>query len=272
VIEIGPETGGQRHKLPAVLVVANLEGTVPIASEAALYLAEQILKRGTAAKDLTWFILPAGNPDAAARFLGKPLVADERNSHKYNDDMDDQEDEDGPEDLNGDGLITQMRVKDPSGEWIPVPGEPRLMRRADPVKGEKGVYKLYSEGIDNDGDGEYNEDPPGGVNIGITFPHLFKPFGEASGLLPGSEAETFGILKFAFAHPEIAMTLSLGATNMCLQPPAGGRQGSVDLSQIRIPERIATRFGADPNRTYSMQEIMAMIRPMVPAGMEVNES
>ena len=271
ILEIGPEAGRKPRKLPAVLVVANLEGTVPIASEAALYLASQIVQR-SAAKDLTWYILPSGNPDAAARYFQTPPRQDERNARRHNDDMDDQEDEDGPEDLNGDGIITQMRVKDPSGEWLPDEGDTRMMRRADPAKGEKGTYKLYSEGIDNDGDGQYNEDGPGGTDISSTFPHLFRPFTETGGLWPGSEEETFSLLQFTFAHPEIAMTFAFGSTNMCLQPPAGGRQGTADLNQIKIPERFASRFGADPNRTYTMKEVIDMVRPMAPPGFEITES
>ena len=90
--------------------------------------------------------------------------------------MDDREDEDGAEDLDGNGIITMMRVKDPEGEWLPLEGEPRLMKKADPAKGEKGIFKLYPEGLDNDGDGQYNEDGPGGVNVGVNFPHLFRFF------------------------------------------------------------------------------------------------
>jgi len=146
------------------------------------------------------------------------------------------------------------------------------MKRADPTKGEKGLYKLYAEGLDNDGDGEYGEDPAGGVNIGITFPHLFHAFAPGAGQWPGHEPETFGIMSFVMAHPEIAMTMTFGATNFSMNPPRGGRQGSADLSRIRVPENIASRVGADPNRDYTMQEIMDMVRPMVPAGFEISES
>ena len=55
-----------------------------------------------------------------------------------------------------------MRVKAAGGEYMVDPDEPRLMKRADPKKGETGVYKLFTEGTDNDGDGFINEDPPGG--------------------------------------------------------------------------------------------------------------
>ena len=136
-LEIGPEAGQKVRRLPAVLVVGNLEGVLPLSAEAALYLADHLLQNPAATKSLTWFILPNANPDAAGRFAAKPLVADERNATRRNDDMDDQADEDGPDDLDGNGIITEMRVKDPAGEWIPVEGEPRLMRKADPAKGRR---------------------------------------------------------------------------------------------------------------------------------------
>jgi hypothetical protein len=272
LLEIGPETAKQTKLLPAVFIASNMEGTVPISGEAALYLAKLLIQKPELRGDRTWYILPCGNPDAASLFFTKPLRLDPRNFKPHNDDMDDQIDEDGPEDLNGDGLITMMRVKDPEGEWMPVPGQPRLMKRADWSKGEKGVYKLYSEGIDNDGDGLYNEDGLGGVNIGTNFPHLFKPFAPASGAWPGSEAESFCLMKFMDEHREVGLTFVFGETNFCLNPPRGGRKAEGDLNQIKIPERIATAFGADPNKTYTMAEIMEMIKPLTPPGMEITES
>jgi len=142
ILEIGPETDQEQKEFPAVFVAADMEGTVPLSGEAALYLAGLILEKADLRSDLNWYILPCGNPDAAARFFMKPLQRDPRNASAINDDGDDATDEDGPDDLNGDGFLTQMRVKDPIGEWIPVPDEPRLMKKADSVKGEKGLYKL----------------------------------------------------------------------------------------------------------------------------------
>jgi hypothetical protein len=267
-----PAPSSPAKTLPAVFIASNMEGTVPLSSEAALYLAALLLQKPDLRSDRTWYILPCGNPDAASLFFAKPLRRDPRNARPNNDDQDDQTDEDGPEDLNADGLITQMRVKDPEGEWMPVPAQPRLLKRADWSKGEKGVYKLYSEGLDNDGDGQYNEDGPGGVNSGVNFPHLYKFYAPDSGLWAGSEPETFALLKFIDSHREIALTFVFGESNFCLAPPRGGRKAESDLNQIKIPERMAPAIGADPARTYTIAEIMEMVKPLVPPGMELTES
>jgi len=272
MLEIGPEVKNVKKTIPAVLVVANMEGTVPLSSEAALFLIKLILEKPGVHMDLTWYVLPCGNPDAAIGYFQKPLKMDQRNSTPINDDQDDQTDEDGVDDLDGNGIITTMRVKDPEGQWMPIPDEPRLMKRADWSKGEKGLYKLYTEGLDNDADGKYNEDGPGGVNIGITFPHLFKFFTASGGRWSGAEEESFHLIKFAADHREIGMAFVFGSANFCLNPPRGGRRGEADLTQLKIPERFASFLGADPNKTYTMEEVIELVKPIVPPGMEVDES
>ena len=257
---------------PAVLVGANFSGITPLATEAALELASLIVADTSLNTGLRWYIIPLGNPDAGARYFTRPLWSDPGNGRPFNDDTDDQTDEDGFNDLDGNGIITQMRVKAPDGTWIPIEGEPRLMRKADASKGEKGIYKLYTEGIDDDGDGQYNEDVPGGTNVNINFPHLFKSFGRRSGLYPGSEPESAALLQFAFTHPEIAMVLAFGQTNYLLSPPKGGRKGSVDTENIRIPRETGTSLGIDVSRTYTMAEVIELVQPMLPPGMTADES
>ncbi|MFA6126253.1 MAG: M14 family metallopeptidase [Bacteroidales bacterium] len=272
MVEIGRETASAAKKNPAVLVVANLEGTTPLASEGALFLIGELLKKPELSSKLTWYILTCGNPDGANRFFERPLSVDGRNFRPWNDDMDELTDEDGPEDLNGDGLITQMRVKEPDGSYIPDPKDPRLMKRADPAKGEVGIYKLYPEGMDNDGDGQYNEDSQGGTNIGITFPFLYGYNQTGTGAWSGSESEIYSLMQFMNAHPEITLTMTYGSTNFCLAPLKGGRKSQVNLSAIKLSPRNARMLNADPDKTYSLDEVKEMIRVTVPPGTTVDDA
>ena len=268
MMEIGNKAGKAN---PAVLVVGNMSGISPVTTEAALSLAERIVADAKLSSEITWFILPMGNPDAYNKYFRLPGYMDTGNLTPHNDDNDEQTDEDGMNDLDANGIITQMRVKSPDGIWIPIASTPRLMRKADASKGEKGIYKLYSEGIDDDKDGQYNEDGPGGVNVNENFPHLFKSFDLKSGLFPGSAPEAGELMKFSFAHPEIAMAISLGSTNYLLSPPKGGRKGSVDYDNITVPEEVGKAMGFDVSRTYSMAEIMEAVQPMLPPGMVLDE-
>lgn len=116
--------------------------------------------------------------------LVSPSFAAFGNDRKVNDDLDLKADEDGPDDLNGDGIISYMRYKDPEGAMIVDPDDDRLMIRVDPIKGIRGEYKVIYEGIDNDKDGLINEDGPGGVVINRNFPHDYKHYtrGQVNGL------------------------------------------------------------------------------------------
>ncbi len=268
IYEFGTEVGDKQKIKPAIFVIANTEGNVPLATEAALLLANELLKTENLER-FTWYLVPVLNADALDHYFENPLWDNTRNTRPYNDDMDDAIDEDGPDDLNSDGFITQMRVADPLGMWIPEETDARFMRRANTAKGEKGIYKLYTEGIDNDGDGAFNEDPKGGVNSGINFPHLFKSNTSTGGAWSGSEPEVYELMKFIFAHPEIAATFTFGSTDFCIQAPEGGRRGSADLNNIRIPRRFAESFGADQSITYTMDEVMEMAKPMAPEGIEL---
>jgi len=44
------------------------------------------------------------------------------------------------------------------------------------------------------------------------------------------------------------------------------------MEKITIPADVAKAFGADPAKTYSMKEIMEIVKPMVPAGIELDEN
>ncbi len=261
VLEIGKDL----KNVPAVFVGANFEGKTPLSTEGALYLAKMLLDSSGYTQHAKWYILPLPNPDATVGYFSKVRWERSVNDAAVNDDKDDQLNEDGPDDLNGDGWITQMRVEDPEGTYIISDKDPRIMVKADPAKGERGKYKLYPEGLDNDGDGEINEDGPGGINVGINFPHLFKTNWKDTGLWPGEAPEVFGIMKFIYSHPEISMVYTLGTSDFCMAPPRGGRKGGANMESIKIPARFAARVGADPEKSYPMAEIIEMFKSSMPS-------
>lgn len=256
------DIGRPDAELPAILVVANMEGDSPLGTQAALELAAHLLGDwGDDLKRWRWYIVPLGNPDGYARFFERPLAVNFGNARPINADHDDATDEDGPEDLNGDGLITMMRQPHPEGEWIAVEGNPVLMHKADRAKGQRGAYRIFTEGIDNDGDGEINEDGPGGVIPGHNFPHNFTHHTATDGLWAASESESRGVMRFAYDHPEIAMVLTFGRSNNLRKAPEGAA-GAHDTPTYAVPAQFAKRMGVSPGTKLPLEKITPLAREM----------
>jgi hypothetical protein len=87
------------------------------------------------------------------------------------------------------------------------------------AKGERPVYSELAEGIDNDGDGQINEDPPGGVNLNRNWPYHWAEFNAEAGFCPAAELETHALIQFTFDHPEIAVIWSFGLNDNLIAPP-----------------------------------------------------
>lgn len=230
-VEIANRTGTPVDSRPALLIAANLEGDHVIGSELALYLADFLLNAyatDAAVKQRldhsVIYVVPRLNPDGAEQMFAPVKALRRSNATPFDADNDGRTDEDGPEDLNGDGVITVMRVKDPKGPYMISPEHPKLMKRADPAKGEAGGWALHPEGIDNDGDGFINEDGPGGVDLNRNFMHQYPYFGADAGRYMASETETRAMLEYVLKHRNIAAILSFGESDNLIA--AAGRAGT----------------------------------------------
>jgi hypothetical protein len=119
---------------------------------------------------------------------------------------------DGPSDIDGDGHILQMRVPDPDGGWRISSDDPRIMVRRRP--GDEGpFYRLLSEGVDDNGDGEVNSDPPfTRFSSNRNYPGRWSDemgIRRGDGDYPAQEPETRAVVDFVHAHPNIAAMESL---------------------------------------------------------------
>lgn len=246
---------------PALLVVANAYGPHLIGSEVAFAAAQRLLQgygRDTSTTRLLnsttiWFI-PRLNPDAAEGMLGALKWEQSGNGTAWDDDRDTRIDEDGPDDLDANGLITMMRVEDPNGEWIADSVESGLLRRADPAKGEVGRYRIIGvEGKDDDGDTRYNEDAVGGTDINRNFAYNYAHHGANAGLHSFSALETRGFADFVLAHPEIAAVYVLGPQDNLIAPWVNRpSMGIADPQGNRSPE--GTSAGGQLNSILKADE------------------
>ncbi len=241
VVEIGNPSGMPLEERPAVLVVGNLEGDHLVGSALALETiryfldgAQENAEIGTILDEQVIYVFPRVNPDGAEAMFASVKRERARNARPYDDDNDGRIDEDGSEDLNGDGFITVMRVLDPSGDYMIDTVDARLMKKADPTKGEQGQYTLYWEGTDSDGDGFLNEDGPGGVDLNRNFQHEYPYWQRDAGHYMVSEPESRALMDFVIAHRNIGAILTFGRTDNLVTPP-DSRGNLADASTLDLP-------------------------------------
>jgi hypothetical protein len=218
VITLTNTEKGAPESKPAIFLDGNIDADEPISTEVLLHTIDRLVTgygrdaRVTNLLDTRVFYLaPSVNPDTADLFVttSTPDVISSRTARPFDEDGDGRLDEDGPEDINGDGLIMQMRVRDMRGGHKTHPADPRLMvtRGMD----EPGEWRLYDyEGIDNDGDGQINEDAIGGVDPNRNFPSGWQPdaIQGGAGPYPLSENESMALAAFVIAHPNIGIYLN----------------------------------------------------------------
>uniref|UniRef100_UPI0030D9222B M14 family metallopeptidase n=1 Tax=uncultured Planktosalinus sp. TaxID=1810935 RepID=UPI0030D9222B len=196
VLKIG--TGDLDNK-PAIAVVGGAEGFHVLSVELALQFAERLVNNHKdALETTTFYIFPNMSPDAYAQYHGNLKYERRGNAAKVDHDRDGSVSEDSYEDLNNDGLITQIRVESPMGDYKPHPEDAQVLVKADRSKGETGNYLLYSEGIDNDKDKKFNEDPEEGIAFNKNLTYKFPVFEPLAGDYPVSQRETRAMLDYLF--------------------------------------------------------------------------
>jgi len=221
LMEIGT---GDRASRPAIAVVGGVEGSLLFSQELAVGFIEKLLaaSKTDSIKNLlattTFYVYPSMSPDASEQYFASMKYERSGNASATDDDRDGRINEDPFEDLNGDGIITMMRVEDVTGKWKTHAADARVMVLADATKGERGNYSVYTEGTDNDKDKSFNEDGEGGIhfNKSLTFdPPYFTP---GAGEHPVSELENRALLNLLHEQANVFAVVTFGPTNNLAEP------------------------------------------------------
>jgi hypothetical protein len=215
VIDITNEATGPASEKPALYVDGGIHAGELTGSAVATYFVGLLLNgygndpRITELLDeRAVYVRPKFNPDGA----DLALLHDQflrSTPHPVDEDEDGLADEDPPQDLDGDGWITSMRVPDPEGEWVGDPSDPRILHRDPEGEREGPRFSVLREGIDDDGDGELNEDGLGGIDMNRNFPRNWERehLQPGAGTYPLSEPETRAAVEFIDSHRNITAIL-----------------------------------------------------------------
>lgn len=257
-VTVGASPGAEGR--PALLIVAGVDadgaGGAEIAARAAALLMEPWDERTRKLlEERTVFVIPRLNPDGLERWMSGGEKPENGTARPWDADRDGEQDEDGADDLDGDGAILQMRVEDPNGDWVADAADAGLMRPPDAAKGERGVWRVLAEGKDDDGDGEINEDGPGGVQLNANFTWEFRMHGRQCGPYPMSEPESRALADFVVARRNIAAALVLTWDDNAIRqvapanppdplPDVGSPPSALDPGDILHFARLAEKYRA----------------------------
>ncbi len=242
-----PDTGPEMSKA-GMFIEANVHGNEIQGGEICLYTIWYLMENYDRNPEIqrmvderVFYIAPTVNPDGRDYFMDGTGSGARTGHVPVDSDGDGLFDEDGPDDLNENGVIEQIR------KYVPGEGTHRLNQHDSRIMetvapGEKGDWVLLgSEGLDNDGDGRVNEDPPGGYDPNRNYAADWQPNYIQGGSMdyPFRPPESRATEDFLAAHPNIAGMQSYhNSGGMILRPPGSAWYGDFPASDIRVYDEI----------------------------------
>ncbi|MFO1250664.1 MAG: M14 family metallopeptidase [Inhella sp.] len=211
------DTGAHADK-PALWVDGNIHAAELLASTACLYYLHQLLNGyGSDAAitrlldTRTIYLVPRLCPDGAELALAERPRHVRSGTRRY---PYDEAPVDGltPEDIDGDGRILSMRIKDANGGWRQHPDDPRVLIPRAPGEFGGTYYRVMPEGFVQGFDGiqvRVNKDVEG-LDLNRNFPSEWRQEFEqvGAGPYPTSEPEVRAVVDFAVKHPNIGAAIS----------------------------------------------------------------
>jgi len=242
-----PDTGPETSKA-AMCIEANVHGNEVQGGEICLYTVWYLMENYGRLEPITrlvnervFYIIPTINPDGRQYFFESPSGSARSGHVPVDDDNDGLFDEDPPNDLNGNGVIEQIR------KYVPGQGTHRISRldprMLEPVPfGEKGDYLLLgSEGIDDDKDGRVNEDDAGGYDGNRNYPSDWQPPYIQGGAMdyPTQLPEARAEVEFLASHPNVAGVQSYHNNGgMILRGPGAEAMGEYPGADVRAYDEL----------------------------------
>ncbi|MBC8425817.1 hypothetical protein H8E07_17025 [bacterium] len=245
LLTVNESATGPHDAKPALYVDGAIHGNEIQATEVCLYLAWLLLERaddwerlGELRARTAFYIVPTVNVDNRARFFEDAGNYNIGRSARvpHDDDGDGLQDEDDYEDLDGDGEILQMRIRDPHGTHKTHPDDPRVTVRIEP--GEQAEWRLLGlEGLDNDGDGRVNEDVPGYLDMNRNWGFMWQPdyVQSGSGDYPFSARNTRAVADFLAERSNICFGFNFhNYGGMWLRGPGSDMSPPIPAGDLKV--------------------------------------
>jgi murein tripeptide amidase MpaA len=244
------KTGCHKEK-PAIYVDGNIHAGEVTASHVCLHTALHLLTSYSENSEVrylldnrTWYILPRVNPDGAELYLSSPFML--RSVTRENPNWEPKiAGALYPEDLDGDGIVRFMRVKDPHGIWKVSEKDARLLIPRQPGDFGGEYYALLLEGMIHEYEGAPITAAPDRWNLDTNrnFPNGWQPSQGGNGLFPLSEPETLAQVRFVQDHPNLGALQAYHTQGGVILRPSSVRPDR-ELPRQDVDMLKELRFGA----------------------------
>lgn len=242
---------GDEDLTPGLMFVSGVDGRHPAGTQMTLNLAKRLLNEDAAFLDRFYFyVVPVLSPDAYEQYHGDLTYERLGNAKETDIDRDGRVSEDPFDDLDGNGLITQVRIQDPTGNYALHSSDERVMVAFEKRPSDEVIYRVISEGIDNDKDGLFNEDGPGGVNLNKNFSFNYPAFQPGAGEHAVSEEENRNFAELLFERWNIYAVFTFGLENNLSHPESFDRN-KVNSRVITGPLEKDAQVGAQIGEIFN---------------------
>ena len=234
---------------PGMWIDGGTHGNEYTGTEVNLYIIDKLVTGYGADDEITqlvddnaFFFCPMVNPDGVHMSVEEG-ISQRQNSMLFDDDEDGEVNEDGPDDLNGDGLYTSFRYPDPEGRYVMDDEDSRhMIRLGQNDETDKERYSVVREDRDNDGDGDRGEDPIRGIDVNRNFPEGWWRDDDTqggSGFYAASSVESRAILEFFTNNTNILMVQSFHTSGgFTYRPFARWSDDQIDPKDLSIYDRV----------------------------------
>ena len=245
------DTGDHRER-PAIWIDANIHATELTGSTAALYLLNKLLTEYgsddtvTRALDTrTFYVVPRMGPDGAELAMAEKPRNVRSSVREYP--RLDQQDGLVAQDMDGDGRILSMRIKDDNGTWKASSADHRMLVPRDPVEvGPGPYYRLLTEGEIQNYDGITIRHAPAlaGLDMNRNYPIEWRPEAEQQGAgpYPTSEPEIRAVVQAIVDRPNICAFIQYHTmSGVHLRPYGTKNDDALPTIDLRVFKKIGEK-------------------------------
>ena len=245
MLEVSDRSVGNPDTRPGYLVQANIHAKELAGTNSSLKLIWDLLANApdgidthALLREVVFYVIPRINPDGAefALTTGGEIRSRREEFREANCLY--------QADVDGDGVIVDMRIERPDGGWKCSPDDPRIMVPREPTDSDGTFYAIHPEGLIANWDGGEFRYYTRGHDFNRNWPANWHQEHEQGGAgdYPFSEPEMRAFADFVYSHPNIFGALGFHCgSSAILMPPSIGPVDAIPRADLSVFRELGER-------------------------------